>query len=280
MTKHWMSVALLGSALVTGCAGSSTETTPNPETTAAAPAAQPSGDPAPGQPAATPPTQDTATPTRREPTRAPQPSTTNRPSNAASPSASNAAAPEPAARPAEPPPPVFRDVSVPVGNALSLTLITPLSSETAKVETPVTARVRQAVVVDGVTVIPAGATLHGDVIEVERAGRVKGRSHLAIRFTEMMIDGQRDQLRTNALSFDGEATKGEDATKVGAGAGIGALIGGIVGGKSGAAKGAAIGGAAGAGTVVATRGREVELAEGTELNATLASPYSIRVQVK
>jgi hypothetical protein len=175
---------------------------------------------------------------------------------------------------------VYRDVSAPVGTGLSLSLITPLSSETAKIETPVTARLRQPVVVDGYTVIPAGATLHGDVIEVERAGRVKGRSRLVIRFAEVQVNGQRDPLRTNPLTFEGEATKGQDAAKVGGGAGIGAVIGGIVGGASGAAKGAAIGGAAGAGTVLATRGREVELAEGTELNATSSSPYSVRVEVK
>jgi hypothetical protein len=168
---------------------------------------------------------------------------------------------------------VFRDVSAPVGTALSLSLITPLSTETAKVETPVTARLRQPIVVDGFTVVPAGATLHGDVIEVERAG-------LVIRFAEVMVNGQRDPFRTNALTFEGEATKGEDAAKVGGGAGIGAVIGGIVGGASGAAKGAAIGGAAGAGTVLATRGRDVELAEGTELNTSLSSPYSVRVEVK
>jgi hypothetical protein len=171
-------------------------------------------------------------------------------------------------------------VSAPVGTTLSLSLTTPLSSETAKVETPVTARVRQPLVVDGFTVLPAGATLHGDVTEVERAGRVKGRSRLVIRFSEVTINGQRDPIRVNPLAFEGEASKGEDATKVGAGAGIGALIGGIVGGGSGAAKGAAIGGAAGAGTVLATRGKEVELAEGTELNPTLASPFSVQVEVK
>jgi hypothetical protein len=175
---------------------------------------------------------------------------------------------------------VYRDVSAAVGTALSLSLITPLSSETAKIETPVTARLRQPIVVDGFTVVPAGATLHGDVIEVERAGRVKGRSRLVIRFSEVQVNGQRDPFRTNALTFEGEATKGEDATKVGGGAGIGAVIGGILGGASGAAKGAAIGGAAGAGTVLATRGRDVELAEGTELNTSLASPYSVRVEVK
>ena len=197
----------------------------------------------------------------------------------APPAASNAA-PAPAPRPAEPPRPVYRDVSAAVGTALSLSLITPLSTETAKVETPVTARLRQPVVVDGFTVVPAGATLHGDVTEVERAGRVKGRSRLVIRFSEVQVNGQRDPFRSNALTFEGEATKGEDATKVGGGAGIGAVIGGIVGGASGAAKGAAIGGAAGAGTVLATRGRDVELAEGTELNTSLASPYSVRVEVK
>jgi hypothetical protein len=171
-------------------------------------------------------------------------------------------------------------VTAPAGTALSLSLITPLSTETAKVETPVTARLRQPIVVDGITVVPAGATLHGDVIEVERAGRVRGRSRLVIRFAEVQVSGQRDPFRTNPLTFEGEATKGEDAAKVGGGAGIGAVIGGIVGGASGAAKGAAIGGAAGAGTVLATRGRDVELAEGTELNATSASPYSVKVEVK
>jgi hypothetical protein len=175
---------------------------------------------------------------------------------------------------------VYRDVTAAVGTTLSLSLITPLSSETAKVETPVTARLRQPIVVDGFTVVPAGATLHGDVTDVERAGRVKGRSRLVIRFTQVQVDGQRDPFRTNALTFEGEETKGEDAVKVGGGAGIGAIIGGIVGGASGAAKGAAIGGAAGAGTVLATRGKDVVLAEGTELNATTASPYSVRVEVK
>jgi hypothetical protein len=148
------------------------------------------------------------------------------------------------------------------------------------VESPVTARLRRAVVVDGLTVFPAGTLFHGSVTEVERAGRVKGRSHLAFRFTEVSIDEQRDRVATNSVNFEGEATKSEDATKVGAGAGIGAVIGGIVGGGKGAAKGAAIGGAAGAGAVLATRGRDVELAAGSEVTTTLASPFGVRVELE
>ena len=274
MTKHLMSVVLL-TALTTGCGGGSNETPQNPET-APAPAAQPAAPPteAPPPAAPAPAAPAPAAPVPRQ--TAPRQSAPSRP---AAPAASNAA-PAPAPRPAEPPKPVYRDVSAAVGTALSLSLITPLSSETAKVETPVTARLRQPIVVDGFTVVPAGATLHGDVTEVERAGRVKGRSRLVFRFGEVQVNGDRDPFRTNALTFEGEATKGEDAVKVGGGAGIGAAIGGILGGKSGAAKGAAIGGAAGGGAVLATRGKEVELAEGTELNTSLASPYSVRVEVK
>jgi len=79
------------------------------------------------------------------------------------------------------------------------------------------------------------------------------------------------------LSFEAEGTKKQDATKVGAGAGIGAVIGGILGGGKGAAQGAAIGGAAGGGAVLATRGKEVELASGSALTAVLASPLTLTI---
>jgi hypothetical protein len=77
--------------------------------------------------------------------------------------------------------------------------------------------------------------------------------------------------------FEGDASKGEDATKIGAGAVGGAIVGGIIGGGSGAAKGAAIGGAAGTGVVLATRGKDVTLANGAELAASLAEPLTIRI---
>jgi len=142
----------------------------------------------------------------------------------------------------------------------------------------VTARVRQAVVVNGVTAIPAGATVNGEVVDLERPGRVQGRARLALRFTSVTIGGERQSIRTNPVVFEGETTKGEDATKIGAGAGIGAVIGGIIGGGDGAAKGAAIGGAAGTGAVLATRGRDVELAAGSDVNATLASAAEVEVR--
>jgi hypothetical protein len=47
-------------------------------------------------------------------------------------------------------------VTIPQGTALRLDLATALATDTSKVEDPVRATLRQAVVIDGATVIPAG----------------------------------------------------------------------------------------------------------------------------
>ena len=183
---------------------------------------------------------------------------------------------QPRIRRRDPAVPTWHELTVPAGTALPLELVTPLSSATARVETQVRARLRQAVIVDGFTALPSGAELIGEVTDVSQAGRIEGRSRLSFRFNEVEVGDGREELRTNPIAFEDEATKSEDATKIGAGAVGGAIIGGIVGGGKGAAKGAAIGGAAGTGVVLATRGREVTLAAGTDIAATLAEPFSIR----
>ena len=173
-----------------------------------------------------------------------------------------------------------REVTVPQGTVIPLELETPLSSETTQLEAPVRARVRQAVVVEGVVAIPIGTTLSGVVTQVERAGRVQGRAQLAFVFNRLQADNVREDVNTAPLTYVAESTKGEDATKIGVGAIGGAIVGGILGGGSGAAKGAAIGGAAGTGVVLATRGEQVNLAKGTALAASLASPLTVRVPAR
>jgi hypothetical protein len=298
MRSQWTIAALLSSALIVACGDRGAENTNETPQAGQAPAAGAGAPdqvnpPAPGTPpaatvdgAATAPDSSGARATagtRAGGTR-PVPRTGARDGNTGGQTGqvapSEAADPTPGVTtraPQAPPRAQFREVTVPANTILPLELMTALSSATAQVETPVRARVRQAILIDGVTAIPAGTVLTGEVFEVERAGRVRGRSRLAIRFNEAEINGAAERLRTNPIIFEGEATRGEDATKIGVGAGIGAAIGGIVGGGEGAAKGAAIGGAAGTGAVLATRGREVELASGADLSATLASPVEIRV---
>jgi hypothetical protein len=127
-------------------------------------------------------------------------------------------------------------------------------------------------------VLPTGTELNGAVTEVERSGRVKGRAHVAYRFTSLRYDSERYDIATARISHQAQATKGEDAKKIGIGAGVGAAVGAIFGGGSGAAKGAAIGGGAGTGAVLATRGKEVRLGPGANVSTTLTEPLTVRVK--
>lgn len=286
MRAHWMTAALFSTALLAACGGSQPAETPEetaPVDTSAA--ADPSALP-PAEPVSPVEDAPAAAPTAPAARPAPRPAPSARPVPAApaptpsAPSRTESAPPAPSA-PATPPAAraEYRNLTVPANTPLALELLTPLSSETTTVETPVRARLKQAVAVSGFTILPVGTILSGSVTEVAQAGRVKGRSRVAFTFTEATIAGAREKLTTNPIVFEGEASTGQDAAKIGVGAGVGAVIGGILGGGSGAAKGAAIGGAAGTGAVLATRGKDVVVAEGADIAATLASPFDLRVRV-
>ncbi|MBK5298804.1 MAG: hypothetical protein JJE40_16740, partial [Vicinamibacteria bacterium] len=152
--------------------------------------------------------------------------------------------------PAAPPAPRFREITLPAGTELPLKLESALASDASAVEDPVRASLRRDVVVDEVTVLPAGTDLRGIVTSVQRSGKVKGRASLAFRFTSVTVDDERYDIRTSSVARQAEGTKKKDATKIGIGAGAGAVVGAIVGGGKGAAVGTAVGGGAGTGMVL------------------------------
>jgi hypothetical protein len=295
MKRFWTTAALLGLLVSAGCADrgdnkATDEEKAAPEATAPAekgevPPAERAGEPSAREDTPTEGARATtgAQSTRTAPRKpAPSASARSRDVDATAPRDTTPRAPAasestaaPSRRGAE-----WREITVPAGTALPLELETSLSSETAQVEAPVRAKLRQAVQVNGLTALPIGAVLSGEVTEVDRAGRVKGRSRLAFTFSRVQAENLSEDLKTNPLTYVGEASKGEDLTKIGAGAIGGAIVGGIAGGGEGAAKGAAIGGAAGTGVVLATRGKDVKLSSGTDLAATLAAPLTIRVPIR
>jgi len=192
---------------------------------------------------------------------------------AAAPTSSAAKAPAPAAAPRA----RMREVTVPAGTTLTLTLETAVASDTSKVEDAVKARLAKAVVVGGATVLPAGAEATGTVLQAEGAGRVSGRSMLSVGFDRIRAGSTSYTVHTAAITKEGASSKGKDAAKVGIGAGAGALIGAVAGGKKGALIGTAVGAGAGTTAAVATKGEEVSLAEGTEVETTLDQPLKIQV---
>jgi hypothetical protein len=75
--------------------------------------------------------------------------------------------------PPEPPPPQksFEELVVSADSVIGLRIESTVSSEVAKVEDPVDARVTRDVRVGSVVVIPSGSRVLGSVIQVERGGR-------------------------------------------------------------------------------------------------------------
>lgn len=136
----------------------------------------------------------------------------------------------------------------------------------------------------------AGATIEGFIGNVDRGGRITGRSELAMNFERIrMRNGQTyeftgyiENVRTpngENIRVDNEGTVKEEnsqtqqtVTRAGIGAALGAVIGAIAGGGKGAAIGAAVGAGAGAGSVFIQGRDDLDLRSGTELTIRTSSP--------
>ncbi len=175
--------------------------------------------------------------------------------------------------------PAYREITIPADTVLEVELKTPLASDESRVEDRVSAQTLSVVVIDGEPVVPAGSTLTGSVVEARQAGRVKGRAVVAIRFDRLQMPGTASahRIRSETVRREAEATKRDDAVKIGAPAAGAALIGGLFGGKKGALIGGAVGAGAGTAVVLSTSGDEVRLAAGTPLSVKLVEPLTVVV---
>lgn len=175
--------------------------------------------------------------------------------------------------------PVTRDVTLPRGTILPVTLDTSIGSDISRVEQPVRGHLRRAVIAHGVEVLPAGTAITGYVTSARRPGNVSGRGYVSVRFTEVTVPGEgRERISTAAVGREAPATKGKDAVEILAPATGGAVIGRLVGGKTGAGAGALIGGAAGTAYVLSTPGKDVRVGKGAPLSVRLTAPAIVHVR--
>jgi hypothetical protein len=171
------------------------------------------------------------------------------------------------------------EVTIASDSVIGIRLDSTLSSETARVEDKVTARVTRDVVVDGRTAISAGARLEGVVSAVEHAGRFRDRSRLGVRFQSIVLaDGTRLPIQTETIFREGDSPTGPAAAKLGTSAAVGGILGAVIGGKKGAAIGSSVGAAGGTAAVMAGAAPNVILQAGTALTVRLTAPISIAIE--
>ncbi|HKH73713.1 MAG TPA: hypothetical protein VKA59_20285 [Vicinamibacterales bacterium] len=183
------------------------------------------------------------------------------------------------ARPIEPPAPVLEELVVSAQSVIGLQMETAVSSDNARLEDEVVARVTRDVKVGDRVAIPAGARAQGEVTLVERGGKVRDRARLGVRFTSIVLaDGTRVPIHTEAVLREGDSPGRESAAKIGGGAIGGAIIGGILGGAKGAAIGSTVGAGAGTGAVMAGGRNHATLPAGAPLTVRLEEPVTITVE--
>ena len=179
------------------------------------------------------------------------------------------------------PAPVFEEVVVPVNHIVRLELVTPISSETSKVEDTVDARIAKDVVIESRVAIPAGARVLGSVTIVDKGGKIKEAARVGVRFHTLSLKGQPDiPLSIEPLIQEGTAPAGKSKLKIGGGAAAGAALGWLLGGTGGAIKGGATGAGGGAAAQMMSKSAPAEVAKGTQADVRLMTPVTVLVEKK
>ena len=102
----------------------------------------------------------------------------------------------------------YQEYRVAAGTYLAVELRTPLSSNSNEKGDPVDGRLLLPLTVDGVELVPAGATVLGTVSEVEPAGKKqRGRLAFAFHIIEHPETGSRATIRGTVLTFASETPR-------------------------------------------------------------------------
>lgn len=174
------------------------------------------------------------------------------------------------------------DFVVPNGTQIVAVLNNDLSTQNVKEGDRFTMTVRSPGQYDG-------ATIEGSVLNVDRGGRITGRSELTMDFDTIRLrDGRSyrfagilESVRTaegELVKIDNEGAVRESdqtnktVTRTAIGTAVGAIIGAIAGGGKGAAIGAVLGAGAGAGSVYVQGRNDLELGAGTEVTVRATGP--------
>ena len=180
-------------------------------------------------------------------------------------------APDPTPAPPRKPAPV----TIPAQTILNVRLTEAIDVDATRTGATFRSLVDDPVMINGKVVIPRGAGVTLQAVNVEQSGKIKGSDKVTLKANSVAFGGVSYEIVTTYVEAKGKGEGKRSARKIGGGVGLGAIVGGIAGGGEGAAIGAAIGGATGA--VVANQGEEhLQLPAETRLQFQLAAAVTVR----
>ena len=161
-----------------------------------------------------------------------------------------------------------KKATIPSGTMFVAELEQSLSTDRNSVGDRVTVHTVHAVRLDDEATVPDGITLRGELTHVKGGGRIAGAPELALRFTELELEGRTYPISTESFQVKGKSDATESALEIGGGA----VVGGVLRG----AKGAIVGAAIGTGVAVATDGDQLKLGAGQRLRIRLEEPVTVQ----
>jgi len=184
-------------------------------------------------------------------------------------------APAATAMPAPPPPPP-PPVVVPAGTTFTVRLADAIGSKLSSPGDTFKATLADDITVNGNTVIPAGATARGTVVDAKPLGKLKGGALLEVRLTSIVVNGVSQSIDTTSVERQEKGKGKRTAAFAGGGAALGGIIGGLAGGGKGAAIGLLAGGGAGGAGAAYTGNKEIVLPAESALSFKLKGSFQVK----
>jgi hypothetical protein len=168
------------------------------------------------------------------------------------------------------PPPGAAGALVPAGTSLEVEMDQTLTTKSNKIGDTFTASVKDNVVVNGSTIVPAGSKVTGRITGIDGSDNIGDQAAIRLSFESIEVNGRTHAFAADITDTDVDLTDranvSQVAEKAGVGAAAGAVIGAVIGGSL---KDILVGGVlgAGAGTIISLGmgDQEAALPKGSDL---------------
>jgi hypothetical protein len=167
------------------------------------------------------------------------------------------------------------DITIPAGTVIPVRMIDSIDSSQNVQGQTFRGSLDAPIHAGNQVVLPKGAQVHVRLVDVQSAGKLKGRSELELQLDRIVTQNATYTVHSDTIGLRGSS----QGKKTGKSAGIGAIIGGGIGAIAGGGKGAAIGAGAGAGGGVGVQalrgGKPVRVDSESLLTFRLSAPLRV-----